>query len=652
MNKVILFCLFSIFFFSTNAQLKPANIFNNHMVLQRNAPLNIWGWASPGETVTVSINGLSASGVADDKGKWLVTLNAIDAGGPYSLVIKGRNQQKVLKDILIGDVWLCSGQSNMEWVVAQTNNANAAITASANNQIRHVKVAHEISIAPLDDIRTTEWKLASPTATGDFTAVGYYFAQALQKELKVPIGIVNSSWGGSMVETWISKDALQSNEIFQHIAGQIPETEEQYKNFQLAKMKAQLAGFQKEIANEKLDGWEKPQYDDSFWSWLYVPQSWEDQGLAGYDGIMWYRTSVELTQDQLLSDFILELGTIDDRDIVFVNGIKIGETEGWDVKRKYSIPVSILKKGKNTIAVKVFDTGGNGGFYGPSVSVKLHVSDSEIPLSGKWKARAQQNLQVAAMGPNSLPALLFNAMIHPLLPFSLKGINWYQGETNAGRAFQYNTSFPLLIKDWRDKFKNEDLPFNYVQLAAYNANNENGTTGSRWAELREAQLNALSIPNTGMVVSSDVGDANDIHPRNKKAVGERLALIALNKTYQKKLVSSGPLYKSYSIQGNKIKIQFTETGSGLVAAKNNQNILSGFLIAGENHLFRWAKAVIEGNEVVVWNDEIQNPVAVRYGWIDNNASGNLFNKEGLPASPFRTDNWKLISRDIKYVLGQ
>ncbi|MFT3982085.1 MAG: sialate O-acetylesterase [Ferruginibacter sp.] len=636
----------------TRAQLKTANIFSDHMVLQRNAPINIWGSASPNEKLVVKFNKQSRNAIADKKGKWLVSFAAEQAGGPYMLAIQGKKDKWFVNDILVGDVWLCSGQSNMEWPLSMTDGSAAAIAASANNRIRHVKVEHVISVTPLDDINKTEWRVASPATSGDFTAAGYYFARMLQKELNVPIGLINSSWGGTHIETWISKSGLQSNAAFINIASQLPETMEQFKKDQLQKLKNDISAFQKTKENEEAKGWEQPAFDDSYWSSLNVPEPWEKQGLPTFDGIVWYRKNFTLTEEQLKNDAVVFLGTIDDKDITYINGVKVGETDGWDKYRRYLIPKALLKKGNNTIAVKVVDTGGGGGFYGDHTNVKLQLGDEYLSLAGSWKARVDVNYFLNILNPNSMPSLLYNAMIAPLLKYNIKGTIWYQGESNADRAFQYNETFPLLISDWRSKFNQPAMPFYFTQLSSFNANNQNTTYGSKWAELREAQLHTTSVSHTGMAVTTDIGDPKDIHPRNKKDVGERLALIALKNEYHKDLQASGPVYKSFIVDGDKIRVRFDSTGTGLMSAKNDQGILSGFMIAGEDQLFHWAKAKLEGNEVLVWNENISHPVAVRYGWMDDASRANLFNKEGLPASPFRTDHWKLITQDVKYSIGQ
>lgn len=644
--------MFCIGLMQTEAQVRLAHIFTNDMVLQRNAPIRIWGWASPGEKVTVQLMKQAKSTTADDAGKWLVSLDEANAGGPHQLTVTGSRSSQVLQNILIGDVWLCGGQSNMEWILHNTEQASTEEALPANKNIRHVKVERSINMQPEINIKKTAWQVASPATVGNFSAVGYYFAKALQKEMNVPIGLVNSTWGGTMIESWISRDGLQYDSSFAAIAGQLPISMEQFEQMEMKRLEAKVQQFQKPIPHDDVAHWISPQYNDSLWSSINVPMPWEDQGLPGYDGVVYYRKDFFITEEQLKENIQLHLGTIDDVDYTYVNGVMLGETSRWDAQRIYTVPRSALKKGKNTIVVKVLDTGGGGGFYGSAGNVYLQVNGKSISLAGKWKARVDLSFSFKSFNPNSMPTILYNAMIDPISGLSIKGVIWYQGETNVNRAVQYGTSFPMLIADWRTKFGQPEMPFYFVQLSSYNANNENGTNGSRWAELREAQLHTSYMPHTGMAVSIDVGNSKDIHPRNKKTVGERLALLALRHTYQKNWEASGPIYKDFRVADNKIIIRFNHIGKGLVAAKNDKGILTGFMIAGSNKKFRWATAQIVNNEVQVWHNDISEPVAVRYAWVDDATNSNLYNKEGLPASPFRTDKWRLNTQNIKYIIAE
>ncbi len=634
------------------AQVSLANLFADHMVLQRNAAIPVWGRAAKGEKITVGFHAQTKQTTAGKDGKWILYLDKEQAGGPFVLTVKGKSNTNEIKDVLVGDVWICSGQSNMEWTLNATINAEKEMAAAGNENIRHVKIEHAVSVAPLDEIKQTSWQLCNAANAGQFTAVGYYFAKHLQNELHVPIGLINTSWGGTMVETWISKTGLQTNADLAPVAAALPNSTAQFEKDQVDRIRKNVSAFQYTDDKEIAKGWESPAYDDSRWSNLKVPKSWEEQGLNELDGTVWYRKTIIVTAADAGKDATLWLGKIDDCDTTFINGVQIGATCTYDKLRKYIIPGKLLKEGKNIIAVKVLDTGGGGGFWGDAGDIKIETASGIVSLAGDWKARVDIKGSIIATNPNSMPALLYNGMVNPLLPFAIKGVIWYQGESNADRAQQYASSFPLLITDWRSKFGQGHFPFYFVQLASFNANNENGTTGSKWAELRDAQLKALSLPNTGMSVTTDIGDAKDIHPRNKADVGKRLALLALQHDYGKDIVASGPLYKSMQRQNGQIKIQFENTGSGLVATGNKYGYLQGFMIAGADQQFHWAKAWIQDNAVMVWSEAVPEPVAVRYGWTDDNSEGNLFNKEGLPAAPFRTDDWKGLTDGIKYFIGK
>ncbi|MFN8253938.1 MAG: sialate O-acetylesterase [Ferruginibacter sp.] len=651
MRQIILFiaCITSIP--TSFSQVKPGGIFTDHMVLQRNAAIPVWGWAAKGEKITVSFHAQVKKTVADKTGKWTVYLDNETAGGPWMLTIQGKKNTVTLNDILVGDVWICSGQSNMEWPLSATMNASAEIAAASNPQVRHFKVEHAVSVVPVDDVKPSSWKICTPATAPEFTAVGYYFAKRLQEELHVPIGLVNSSWGGTMVETWISKTGLQTSGNFAAVASQLPASMEQFEKDEVERIRKSVAGFQYTDAAEIVKGWESPAYDDRRWSKLLAPKQWEEQGLNNLDGTVWYRKNISLTAAQASKNAVIWLGKIDDCDSAYINGVLVGSTCVYDQLRKYSIPAKLLKEGQNTIVVKVLDTGGGGGIWGDAADVKMETAEGDIPLAGEWKARVDVNASIVSTSPNSMPALLYNGMVHPLLPLAVKGVIWYQGETNASRAKQYEESFPLLINDWRNKFSQATMPFYYVQLASFNASNQNGTEGSAWAELREAQFKTLSVSNTGMAVTADIGDAKDIHPRNKKDVGGRLALLALKNTYGKNLVASGPLYKNMQVENGMAVIHFESAGGGLVAKDNKYGYLNGFMIAGADKKFYWAKAWIKNNNVVVWSDAVPSPAAVRYGWTDDNSECNLFNKEGLPASPFKTDDWKGLTDGIQYAVG-
>jgi sialate O-acetylesterase len=647
--KKLMFFFCSLFTISLYANVQLPKIFGDHMVLQRDRAITIWGWADTKEKITVTLNKQSKSVVAGKDGSWKISLASEPAGGPYNLVVKGKNTIN-LSDILIGDVWVCSGQSNMEWSVRNSNNPTEEIAAANYPTIRHFKIPNTVASEPQKDIRGGEWKAATKENVADFTAVGYFFARELTKELSIPIGLINTSWGGTHVETWTSREAFAATDEFKTMIAGMP------------RLNLDSLSKQKEMATrakiEKLQGsidspgesqkWIDPSFNSSSWKTMPLPNLWETLNLEDFDGVIWFRKEFELSSADLGKDATLRLAMIDDWDDTYVNGVKVGSTMQYNEPRNYRVPASLLKEGKNVITVRVEDTGGGGGIYGTAETMTFETGAKKIPLAGDWSYRIESVSKGSqSVGPNSYPTLLFNAMINPILQMSIKGALWYQGESNAGRAYQYRKAFPLMIQDWRTRWGQGDFPFYFVQLATYNDDNGNSQKGSNWAELREAQTMTLDLPNTGMAVTTDIGNPDDIHPRNKQDVGKRLAAVALNKTYGKSRVDSGPTLKSMTIEGNKAILIFDNIGSRLIV-KDKYGYLKGFEIAGDDQKFKYAKASIEGNKVIVYHDQVNKPAAVRFGWADDATDNNLFNAEGFPAVPFRTDKWKGITESGKF----
>ena len=650
MKKIFLLSLVLVLAGHLFANVTLPKIFGNNMVLQRNKPIPVWGWADANEKITIRFNHQVKSITADKDGHWKISLDKELAGGPYKLTIQGKNTV-TFTNVLVGEVWICSGQSNMEMPIAgwgKVTDYEQEIAAAKYPQIRHIKVPRAINTRLQEDIATGEWQVCSPATAGDFTAAGYFFARELYNQLKVPIGLINTSWGGTHVETWTSREGFEGSDEFKNMISHMP----------LLDLDS-LAAVRKDATMKRLEvlqgslptqgettTWNAVQFDDSKWPQMQLPSLWEQRQLEDLDGVVWFRKAIDVPANAAGKEAILELAMIDDNDITYVNGIKVGETNSYNQHRKYMIPADLLKAGKNVIAVRVEDTGGGGGIYGDSVGMKFTIGSNIISLAGGWGFKVEQiYASESSVGPNSYPTLLFNAMVSPLIPYAFEGVIWYQGESNAGRAFQYRKAFPLMINDWRRHWGAGDFPFYFVQLASYNAGNGNSKKGSTWAELREAQTMTLSLPNTGMAVTTDIGNSTDIHPKNKQDVGRRLAAIALHNVYSKNIVCSGPLYKSMKVQGSTILINFTNVGSGLMAKGGE---LRGFEIAGLGGQFFPATATIEGSQVVVHNDNVRYPAAVRFGWMDDAATDNLFNKEGFPASPFRTDKWKGITEAEKF----
>lgn len=649
MKKSILF-IFLIISVLTNANVKMPLLFSDGMVLQRNKAIPIWGFADANEKIEVHFNKQIQKTTADKNGKWTLNLNSEKAGGPFELIIIGKNKITI-KNVLVGEVWICSGQSNMEFRVSKTINAEKEIAASNYPMIRHFGVAQDLSGKPKDDLKAGKWEAANKETVGNFTAVGYYFARKLYAELKIPIGIINTSWGGTNVETWTSREAFQKSDEFKTLITGVPMVNvDSISKLYAKQMKERIEKVQgTPVSTENENTFKDPVFNDASWGELNTPSLWENQPLEDLDGVVWMRKTITLSAEDIKNKATLHLSKIDDEDITYLNGIEVGRNTQYDVKRVYEIPANILKEGKNVIAVRIVDNSGGGGIYGDAADLKLSLGSKNIPLDGRWKFKVI--VVKTSLSPNSYPSLLYNAMVNPLVPYAIEGVLWYQGEANVWRANQYKKAFPLMITDWRTKFKQGDFPFYFVQLSTFNEQNGNSKVGSRWAELREAQSETLKLPNTGMAVTTDIGNAKDIHPTNKQDVGLRLAAIALNNVYGKKRVYSGPTYKSQEIAGNQIILTFDNVGSGLTALDNSEN-LKGFEIAGADKVFHSAKAIIKNNKVIVSSNQVQNPAAVHYGWADDDTEINLFNKEKFPASPFRTDNWEMITANEVYKVSK
>ncbi len=640
-GKILLFCCFSIIFSSLAAAIKVPAIFSDNMILQRDKVITIWGWADKNELVEIQFANQTKKTKADKNGNWLVQLDPLSSGGPYMLTIRGKSNSISFQNILMGEVWFCSGQSNMEWTVKNVQNAGVEISKANYPDIRSFNVTKALSTSPKTDFEG-DWEVCSPETVPDFSAVAYFFARKLNEELNVPIGIINSLWGGTDVETWISGDTFDA----------LPERyKERYNGFKITNIEeyvkendAKKAAYEEAMSNDPgmVGKWYETSVEASSWQKMQVPQLWENV-LGDLNGIVWFRYKFNLPHDSSGKAGVLQLGPIDDDDVVWVNGIKIGETKGYTTNREYSIPQDLLVAGENTITVKVIDYYGGGGMYGKAENMYLEQAGTRYPLSGDWSYKiAVSNLEFGYkdVSPNMQPSLLYNAMINPVTKLSIRGTIWYQGENNASKAYDYQTLFPAMIKDWRGKWGYE-FPFYWVQLANFMAKDKT-PVDSEWAELREAQTRTLALPNTGQAIITDIGEADDIHPRNKQDVGLRLALIALNKDYGKRdVIYLGPTYKSMSINGDKVTITYDNIGSGLMV-NNKYGYIEGFTIAGADKKFVWAKAYLDGNRIVVYSPSVKSPVAVRYSWA-NNPDVNLFNVEGLPAVPFKTDDWKWIT---------
>jgi sialate O-acetylesterase len=631
-------------------------LFADHAVLQRSVKVPIWGWTKPGTKVKVQFAGQTKEAVADGDGKWMAWLEAMSASAePRVMTITGSaGEQPVrIEDVLVGDVWLCSGQSNMEMGIGICNVPNEIATADFP-QIRLLTVPHHIATSPVQTLEC-RWSHCSPQTVaqggwGGFSAAAFFFGRELYRELKIPIGLIHSSWGGTIAEAWTSKESLQPLGDFNERLEAVSKRN-QTGTFDFA---AEYERWCERNDPGTKAGWAKPETDVTSWKTVDMPQPFEQAGLPDFDGLVWFRRNFELPADWSGENLKLSLGPIDDMDTTFINGVKVGQMNRYDINRVYQIPTGLLKGGNNTVSVRVLDTGGTGGFTGKQEQISLSSSvGSEaktLSLAGSWHMRDSAPLSKLPAPPTvpdannpNIVTVLYNGMIAPLLPYAIKGAIWYQGESNAGRAQQYRRLLPTMIRDWRARFNVGDFPFYIVQLAAFQATQPEPREND-WAELREAQaLTVRTVPDCGLAVAIDIGEANDIHPKNKAEVGRRLALCALAKTYAKKIEYSGPWYKSMKAKGSGISLSFDHVDGGLVAKGGE---LKGFAISGADHKFVWANAVIEGKNVVVSSPQVASPVAVRYAW-DINPVCNLYNQAGLPAVPFRTDDWPMVTRDKK-----
>lgn len=602
-----------------SAKVRLPRLVSDRMVLQRDTELDIWGWADPGEKVTVRFQGRHYDTETGADGCWHVLLPPQQAGGPFVLEVN----EIVIRDVLVGDVWLCSGQSNQETPIARLTDKFPEINVSNNHMIRHYKV-------PTQDVKgelreeiagNAGWHSAIASDVMNWTALAYFFAQEAYEHTHVPVGMLVSSLGGSAIESWISQEHLK----------EFPQLLVDQAAFDSLKLARQDRGAGR---------WQLPECDDSDWATMTVPGYWRENG-ADIRGTVWCRKTFDVPASMAGRHARLYMGTMVDSDSVFVNGTFVGFTSYTYPPRKYDIPAGVLREGKNVIAVRLTANGGNGGFV-KDKRYAIVGDEAEIDLTGTWRYKTGidqsevQRLSARLANLDRTGSGLYNGMIYPIRHYRVKGAIWYQGETNAGNPAPYADYLKALITNWRELWQWPDMPFLLVQLPNF-MEKKDRPTDSGWARIRDAQFRtALSVPHTELAVTYDAGEWNDIHPLDKKTVAHRLFLGARRLVYGEKVNASGPLYKDMQVDGDRIVLSFTETGRGL-ACRGKE--LKHFAIAGEDRKFVWAKAVICGNKVVVSSPEVKHPVAVRYAWSDNPSDANLCNKDGLLASPFRTDNW-------------
>lgn len=638
----ILFLMFLIVNTGFSQVLLP-ELVSDGMILQREIPIKIWGWASPGEKVTVKFLKKKYSTSASSDGKWQIKLDAMKAGGPFNMEITASNKIS-LNNILIGDVWVCSGQSNMTHTLANHQERYTKEIEEANiPEIRQFYVPTTAVLSgPVEDVPGQKWEEANPESVLKFTIVGYFFAKKLYDKYHIPVGIINTCVGGTPIEAWTSEEGFKE---FPQILETVDQNQDTaYVNsVNRSAMADRKADGPKKESDKGLTGdikWFSPDYQPLNWKRINIPGYWEDQGIRNLDGVVWYRKVIYVPETMTGVEALVKLGRIVDADELYINGAKIGSTGYQYPQRRYKVAADVLKPGKNLLVIRVTNQFGNGGFV-PDKPYFLVAAGDTIDLKGDWDYKVGEvyrhdKTYKKSISSQNAPTALYNGMIAPLINYGVRGFLWYQGESNAENPEAYKKLLPNIINDWRNKWNLGNLPFLIAQLPNY-MEVDYLPVNSNWALMREVQMEtARNTSNTACSVNIDLGEWNDIHPDNKKPVGDRLALEAMRISYnEKEILSSGPFYKSQRIEGNKIIISFDHTGSGLVS--NNGEELGHFAIAGADKKFVWGNAVIVNNEVVVSGDEISEPKYVRYAWADNPDFANLSNKEGLPAAPFRTD---------------
>jgi sialate O-acetylesterase len=654
MKRFILIVCISVYTLLSKAEVKLAHIFQDNMVIQRNEKILVYGLASPNEKVNVSIGKNQGQSLTGKDGVWEVELERMKAGGPFILKVKGENEI-TLRNILIGDVWICGGQSNMEWNVGKFKWKDDEIKEANFRNIRLFNVPNDLSFEPKTEITGGHWKEAVGKNIEDFSAVGYFFGKHICNAENVPIGLISSNWGGTNVEAWSSVDAVKKNK----------NVYEAYK---------QKTNSLKDITQEDLidtiiylseddigisEKWFSENTNIENWDVSIIPSQWKEVDIGDFIGSVWFARDFDIPY--LFKDKTIKFSfnNLNDYNQIWINGNLVYESYSRKSWASFIVTPEHLRLQGNRIVLRTVNfQKGKGAISQNPLWYNFHPigeSDGYQLLSGIWKIKKGLEYEYEIVLPertdgmfiaNENPASLYNAMINPLVKLKIKGVIWYQGESNAKRAYEYRTLFPNMIQDWREKFEQGDFPFLFVQLANFRQP-QDYCAESDWAELREAQNLALSLPNVGMACAIDIGEAGNIHPSNKQEVGRRLSLVAQKIAYNKDLVHSGPMFESVKFVDQKAFLKFTEIGSGLMV-KDRYGYLKGFCIAGDDRVFYSAKAEIKGNEVIVWNDSIKRPLAVRYGWADNPFDANLYNLEGLPTSPFRTDNWPGITVNNVY----
>lgn len=634
-------------------QIQLPAVYQDNMVLQQQSEIKIQGKTNPSEKITLNVswNNIALKTISNKEGYFELRVKTPSASfTPQQLTFSTKKQTVSINNVLVGEVWLCSGQSNMEMPLSDINKAKEEINKAEYGFIRLLKVSKKFSINPKNDLTHEGWKICAPQSVKDFSAVGYLFGKDLFQQLNVPIGLIEAAWGGTAAEAWTSIGGLKDFPNYLKII-------EENKKLDWTSFEEFLS--QKEVWLKKYAQLEKSSHpNETSWAsndlnttdWLIAKlpsQLSSIKDLKGYTETVWFRKEIEIPNEQLGNNLELSIGSVLGMDSTFVNGVFVGSNTVYPQLHNYQVPCGLLRSGKNVITIKLIGQSSFSGFTGMSATMYAQIGNLKIPLAGDWKFKTAYDISnfpkevklqgISAENPRT-PSILFNAMINPLVGFSIKGVIWYQGESNTDnfkRANEYYSLFPSLIKDWRAHW-GYDFPFLFVQLANFNTDNSEPADYTS-ARVRDAQFKALSLPNTGMATAIDIGEINDIHPKNKQDVGHRLALVARKVAYNETLVYSGPTYKGMQIEGDKIRITFENTGTAL-DIHDKYGYVRGFSIAGDSKKFEWAKAYRDGNELIIYSDTLKLPKAVRYNW-GNSPDGNVFNHENLPALPFKTDDW-------------
>lgn len=636
MHKLKIY-LIAILVFQINTgvgQIKLPRLISDGMVLQCDAKTNLWGWASPGEEVRLEFNNQFLNTKADEEGKWRMELAAQKPGGPYVLNFTASNEIRV-ENVVFGEVWVCSGQSNMElWMGRVKEKYLDVIADSENHMIRQFMVPDQYDFnKEHHDLDEGEWILANPESVLNFSAVAYFLARELNDQYKVPIGLINAAMGGSPVEAWMSEETLKK---FPEAYNEMQQFKDDHliKSIEAADKKRSNSWYK--VLNEMDLGlgskpsWNQLTADDSNWKTITIPGYWTDDES---NGVYWFRRELHIPEKHVGKSASLWLGRIVDQDFAYVNGHLVGTTGYQYPPRRYNVDSLILVK-NNTLAVRIISQRGRGGFV-PDKPYYLAVDGDTFDISGKWKCRKGTSMKPLESQTfvRWKPGGLYNKMISPLTDYSIKGVIWYQGESNVDNPDNYHEAFSAMINNWRTAWNQGEFPFLYVQLANFMEETDEPVE-SDWAKLRQGQLETLSVSNTGMVVAIDLGERNDIHPLNKKDVGYRLSLLARKMAYNEKwLMASSPIPEEAEFHNNHVMIGFDHR-SGQLKTRDNEPLRS-LAISNDGIHYSWAEAEITGNKIKVWNENILNPISVRYAWSDNPANANLISLEGLPASPFQ-----------------